>query len=244
MLRPVHRTNLSSTVADSLVAMIEKGKLRPGERLQPERELSDLFQVSRSTIREAFKTLESRGLIEGRQGEGTFVRQQSLERLVQWSGAPISVTEREVDQLYEVRDLREPGIVALAAGRISKRDLRTLRRMLERHEQRVRESRYTSADDSMFHHRLVAATENPVLIRVLDGVMDVLDSVRYAALRAATGLRINIDGHWAIIAALESRDRDGAREAMAAHLVQARATLIRVLRDQQPESETDWIAGG
>ena len=224
--------------------MIEKGKLRPGERLQPERELSELFQVSRSTVREAFKTLESRGLIECRQGEGTFVRQQSLERLVQWSGAPISVTAHEVEQLYEVRDLIEPGIVALAAERISRRDLRTLRRMLERHEQRVREGRYSSVDDSIFHHHLVAATENPVLIRVLDGVMDVLDSVRDAALRAATGLRISIDGHWAIIAALEARDPDAARDAMAAHLLQARATLLRVLRDQQPDSETDWIAGG
>jgi GntR family transcriptional repressor for pyruvate dehydrogenase complex len=243
VLRPVRRTNLSSTVADSLAAMIEKGKLRPGERLQPERELSELFQVSRSTIREAFKTLESRGLIEGRQGEGTFVRMQSLERLVQWSGAPISVTAREVVQLYEVRDLIEPGIVALAAERISARDLRTLQRMLDRHEQRIREGRYTSADDSIFHHRLVVATENPVLIRVLDGVMDVLDSVRDAALRAATGLRVSMDGHRAILRALEARDAKAAHLAMAAHLTQARATLLRVLRDQEPAARDEWSAG-
>lgn len=239
MLRPIQRTTLCTTVADKLAAMIEKQKLKPGERLPPERELAELFKVSRSTVREAVKTLESRGLLEGRQGDGTFIRQQSLEGLVRWSGAPISVSEHEVNQLYEVRDLIEPGIVALAAARISQRDLRSLRWMLDRHAQRLRDERYTSADDSAFHYRVAAATENPVLIHLLRGVMDVLDRVRDSALRAATGggLRISLERHEAIYEALAAHDAGQAQRVMTEHLVLARATAIKVLRMQMPSLE-------
>ena len=118
-LGPVRRTNLSAAIADRIAENIAQGKLPAGSRLQSERELSDLFGVGRSSIREAIKALESRGLVEGRQGEGRFVRAQDLSGLVQPPAGPLSVTEREVAQLYEARRIVEPAMAGLAAERAS-----------------------------------------------------------------------------------------------------------------------------
>jgi GntR family transcriptional repressor for pyruvate dehydrogenase complex len=238
-LRPVRRRNISHTIAERLADQIRQGRRRPGERLPSERDLSEAFEVSRSSVREAIKTLESRGLVEGRQGEGTFVRRPSLEALVQVPAVPVSVTEREVLHLFEVREMLEPAVARTAAEQSSAADLAALRRMMQQQERMVENGRYSSDDDTRFHLRLVRITGNPVLIRLLEGVMHMLAVVREPALRAAstTGLRVTLAGHWDVVRAVEAHDPGLAAEKMADHLRGARATAIRSIRDLQKRIE-------
>jgi GntR family transcriptional repressor for pyruvate dehydrogenase complex len=232
-LRPVRRRNLSQTIAEVLAEEIAQGRLQPGERLRSERELSEAFEVSRSSVREAIKTLQSRGLVEGRQGEGTFVRRQGLDTLVQVPAGPFSVTEAEVDSLFEVRELLEPGIARLAAERARPSDIAALARMLERQERLLESGRYTNKDDTRFHVRLAHITGNPVLIRLEEGIMLLLGDVRAPAFRAAAegGLKVRLDRHWQILHAIESHDADAAAKAALHHLAGARATAIKVVRE-------------
>lgn len=229
-LGPVRRTNLSAAIADRIAENIAQGKLPAGSRLQSERELSDLFGVGRSSIREAIKTLESRGLVEGRQGEGRFVRAQDLAGLVQQPAGPLSVTEREVAQLYEARTIIEPGMAALAAGRALRRDLAATRRLLERHEERVRAGTYGGAEDTAFHLRVAAMAENPLLARLLEAVLQALHAIREPALRTAPSLRLSLDGHWRVLEALEAHDVPAAHEAALAHLDRSRQLALDVVR--------------
>src|SRR6266545_3601024 len=116
-VRPLRRRNLSHEIAEILGEQIARGELKPGQRLRSERDLSEAFAVSRSSVREAIKSLESRGLVEGRQGGGTFVCQPGLEALVQLPTAPLTVNEAEVLHLFEVREMLEPAMARLAASR-------------------------------------------------------------------------------------------------------------------------------
>src|SRR5438093_575436 len=118
-IHPVRRRSVSQELVDRLAAEISRGRLKPGERLRSERELSLAFDVSRASVREAIRTLESRGLVEGRHGRGTFVRAPSVEALVQIPAGPVPVTEEGVRQLFQVRELLEPGIARHAAERAS-----------------------------------------------------------------------------------------------------------------------------
>ncbi len=229
-LGPVRRTNLSAAIADRIAENIAQGKLPAGSRLQSERELSDLFGVGRSSIREAIKTLESRGLVEGRQGEGRFVRAQDLSGLVQPPAGPLSVTEREVAQLYEARAIIEPGMAALAAERAQRRDLAATRRLLERHEERVGSGSYGGAEDTAFHLRVAAMAENPLLARLLEAVLQALHAIREPALRTAPSLQLSLEGHWRVLEALEAHDAAAAHEAALAHLNRSRQLALDVVR--------------
>lgn len=231
-LRPVRRRNLSHVVAEALAAEIVQGRLRPGERLRSERDLSEAFAVGRSSVREAIKALESRGLVEGRHGEGTFVRGQGLDTLVQVPTGPVAVTEAEVRHLFEVRELLEPGIARLAADRARPVDVAALRGLLQRQERLFEARRYASDEDRRFHVRVARISGNPVLIRLLDGVMRMLGEVRDPALHAAaySGRRTTLDGHWNLVRAIEARDPHAAAEAVLHHLAASRDSEIAVIR--------------
>jgi GntR family transcriptional repressor for pyruvate dehydrogenase complex len=229
-VRPVRRTNLSAAIADRIAEQIALGKLQPGCRLQSERELSDLFGVGRSSVREAIKALESRGVVEGRQGEGRFVRAQDVSGMVRALTGPVSVSEREVEQLYEARGIVEPGMAALAAQRAGGREVASVRRLLDKHEERVECGRYGGADDTLFHMKLAAMADNPLLARLLEGILAVLHATREPALRSAPGLSISLAGHWEVVRAIESHDPDAARNAMTVHLGRARQLAVDVVR--------------
>jgi GntR family transcriptional repressor for pyruvate dehydrogenase complex len=231
-LRPLRRRNLSHEIASILAEQIAHGHLKPGERLRSERDLSESFAVSRSSVREAIKALESRGLVEGRQGGGTFVRSQGLEALVQVPAGPVSVTEAEVRSLYEVREMLDPGIARIAAERATAADIGALYRLLQRHERKVAAGRYGSDEDTQFHLRLARISGNPVLLPLLEGVMRLLAAVREPALRAAAnaGVRFSLEAHWQIVRAVEARDPDRAAAAALHHDERARETALAVLR--------------
>ena len=237
-LRPIRRRNLSHEIASILSEQIERGHLMPGDRLPSERDLSEAFAVSRSSVREAIKTLESRGMVEGRHGGGTFVRRQGLDELVRVPAGPVSVSEAEVRSLYEVREMLDPGIARIAAERAGRSDIAALKRMLERHETRVTAGHYTSDDDAQFHLRLAQITGNPVLVRLLDGVMRMLGAVREPALRAATsaGKRVDLTSHWEIVRAVEARDPDRAAAIALHHDGRARDTALSMVQSVRERS--------
>ena len=232
VIRPVRRTNLSAEIADRIAEQIALGKLNAGSRLQSERELSGHFGVGRSSVREAIKALESRGLVEGRQGERRFVRAQEVSGLIQAPSGPVSVSEHEMRQLYEARSIVEPGMTALAAQRASSRDLAAARRLLQRHEQKVTDGKYGGTDDSAFHMKLAAMADNPLLARLLEAILEILHAAREPALRSAHGLHISLAGHWDVLHAVEAHDPDAAREATLVHLDRAQQLAVDVVRSR------------
>src|SRR2546430_5335224 len=114
-LGPIKSTRIYEEIVRQVKQLIADGRLKSGDRLPPERELAEKFVVSRTSVREALLALESLGLIEIRPGEGTFVRQVSIDALV----APLALvmtSQREaIGELFEARRLLEPALAPVPA---------------------------------------------------------------------------------------------------------------------------------
>src|SRR5215212_9830282 len=114
-LAPVKRSRIYEHIVQQIRVLIEDGRWGPGTQLPPERELAERLRVSRTSVREALRVLEMQGMLETRQGGGTFVRSADTEALIAPLAAAILQGRREMSQILEVRELLEPGIARLAA---------------------------------------------------------------------------------------------------------------------------------
>src|ERR671926_1375446 len=132
VLEPVKRSRIYEHIVDQIRALIREGRWTPGDQIPPERELAERFRVSRTSVREALRALEMQGVIESRQGGGTFVRTADTEALVPPLAAAILRGQRELAEVLEVRELIEPGIARLAATRATPEHVSELEQILER----------------------------------------------------------------------------------------------------------------
>src|ERR1700687_2572423 len=111
----VRKTKVDKKIAHQIQRLIRDGLLKPGDMLPPERELAETFQVSRSSLRDAIRTLEVMGLVEPRQGEGTIVCELSAESLVSPLSTMLLGKRELVSELLDLRLILEPPLAARGA---------------------------------------------------------------------------------------------------------------------------------
>jgi GntR family transcriptional repressor for pyruvate dehydrogenase complex len=235
---------LASAVVRQVETLILRGILRPGDRLPPERELSERLGVSRPSLREAVADLSERGLLESRAGSGVYVADvlgnafsPVLTRLF------ASHDEALLDYIAFRRDM-EGLAAARAATQGSATDLAlvdTILRKMEAVHSR-RDPSQEAALDADFHLAIVEASHNVVMLHMMRSMMDLLrEGVFYnrsVMFRQRPTRDILLDQHRAINAAIQSRDPDGARGAVEGHL-----TFVRdVLREQREAAAHEAVA--
>jgi GntR family transcriptional repressor for pyruvate dehydrogenase complex len=225
-IEPVKFTRIYEEIVRQIKSMIAEGRLKDGDRLPPERELAEKFTVSRTSVREALRTLESLGLIEIRAGEGTFVRSASVEALIE-PLAVVLVSQREaVSELFEARRLLEPGIAALAARRASAEEIIDMQRILDEQGREVAAGRTGIVQDAAFHAAIASAAHNRAITRIVNTLMDLLTQSRDASLHTPGRPTRSHEDHRRILAALQQRDAEGARTAMHDHLSAVEGLVI------------------
>lgn len=225
----VRRTKLYEQVAKQIERMIVEGLLKPGDKLPPERELAETFEVSRSSVRDAIRTLELIGLVEPRQGEGTVVRDLSA-RSVASPLATVLVRKRElVGELLDVRKMIEPPLAARAAAHASPEEVSYLEDILRRQEEKVRRGELAIEEDSEFHYTIATAAKNSVVLKVLDVLMDLLRESRERALQVDGRLQRSFAGHQRILRAIKRRDAAAAEAAMHQHVQEIEEIVLKKL---------------
>ncbi len=132
MIEPVKRSRIYEHIVQQIRALISDGSWAPGDQIPPERELAERFRVSRTSVREALRALEMQGVIESRQGGGTFVRSAEPELLIPPLAAAILRGQRELGEVLEVCELLEPGVARYAALRASPEAVEELDAVLAR----------------------------------------------------------------------------------------------------------------
>src|SRR5437773_7539423 len=150
-LEPVKSIRIYEDIVRQVKALIADGRLNSGDRLPPERELAERFRVSRTSVREALRSLQSRGLIEIRAGEGAFVRDISVDTLIEPLALVILPHREAVGELFEARRLLEPAIAALAARRATPDEIAEMERILEEQSKEVVQGRTGLTQDAAFH---------------------------------------------------------------------------------------------
>jgi GntR family transcriptional repressor for pyruvate dehydrogenase complex len=222
----IRKTRIHEEVAHRLENMILE-QLKPGDKLPPERQLADLFAVSRSSIRDAIHTLTLMGLVEARQGAGTVVRDGEAD-----SGpTPLaSVLERQrerVLELLEIRKIIEPALAARAATHATAAQIARMEQILRRQEEKVQRGELAIEEDAQFHYNLALAVNNATLLKMVDVLMDLLRQTHERTLQDGGRLHKSLEGHRRILAAVKSRDPQSAESAMRQHVEEIEAIVLR-----------------
>ena len=222
----VRKTKVYEQVAKQIQTLISDGLLKPGDKLPPERELAETFQVSRSSLRDAIRALEMLGLVEPRQGEGTVVRDISAEALVS-PLASMLVHKRElVAELLDLRQMIEPPLAGRAANHASLEEMEHMENILVRQKAKVDRGELAIEEDSEFHYSIARAAKNSVLLRVLDLFMDSLRESRERSLQVEGRLQKSFAGHRRILRAICKRDAAAAEVAMRKHIEEIEGIVL------------------
>jgi GntR family transcriptional repressor for pyruvate dehydrogenase complex len=224
-VEPINNPRIYEEIVRQIRTLISEGKLKSGDRLPPERDLAERFRVSRASVREALRSLESMGLIEIRLGEGTFVREISVDSLIE-PLALVILTQREaVGELFEARRLLEPPIAGLAARRSTKEEIQEMERILEEQGKEVAAGGTGLAQDAAFHAAIASSTNNRAITRIVHAVIDLLTQSREESLQIAGRPTRSHQDHLRILEAIRGRRSAEARRAMLDHVV-AVETLV------------------
>jgi DNA-binding FadR family transcriptional regulator len=222
MFAPVSVARASSAIADQIRAAIVGGKLQPGERLSPERELAEQFGVSRVTVRDALRALEAMGLLEVKVGArgGAFVTAPTGSVVAQTISDMMLMSAMTPEDVVEARLIVELGTVTLACARASDDDLRRLREHCERAQEALAAKTYTRELSWDFHALLAHMAHNGAVDGLTQSFRSTL-SLHAVRVREPPSRRFaaTVDEHLAILDALERRDAKAARHHMADHLM-------------------------
>ena len=219
------RETVTMEVARRLLDYFLSGQFEPGGRIPSERRLAESLGVGRSLVREALKSLHLLGLLEVRQGDGTYLKRTDSELLPQVIEWGLLLGERPALDLVEARAHLEVVVAGLAAERRDPQALDDLRGLLTA----MRESsdnplRFVEADVG-FHLRVAEAAGNVVLSDMLSGVQALLRVWIRRVVEAAGRTGPSYEEHVPIFEAIERGDRAAATEAMAVHMEGASARL-------------------
>ena len=222
MYKIVRSSRLYEQIVAQVEESIQKGALKPGDQLPPERELAEQFGVSRTAVREAVKALREKGLVEAFPGRGTFITdgssytiRQSLDRMMRSGNEGFAF-------LAEVREILEPEIAALATTRADEKDLVAMREQVGVMDAAKHDPEAFIEADLDFHLALAEAAANPIILSLIDSIVGLLREQRIGVFQVEGGPERGQYHHKRILEAVENRDPVGAREAMKAHLKQVR----------------------
>jgi GntR family transcriptional repressor for pyruvate dehydrogenase complex len=222
-LRQVRRDErLADKVADLLKRAILNGQLAAGDRLPPERVLGERFGVSRTVVREAIRSLAAKGMVEVRSGSGTVVARVGAASVAETMQLYLRGASIEYDLIDEVRTMVEVHVAGAAAERATEADLEGMRAVLWSMAATAHDHQRCAADDAEFHRRVARATHNPLYVMMLDAIGEPIMTVRQGTLSLPGRPAAAIDAHRRILDHVAGHDAAGAREAMRAHLADAR----------------------
>jgi GntR family transcriptional regulator, transcriptional repressor for pyruvate dehydrogenase complex len=231
-LSPVRQIPAHELVVDQMRRALELGQFRPGDRLPSERELAEMLNVSRTTVRSGVAVLEADGLIAVRRGRGGgfIVQAPHFDPVVM--RREMRTNKREIRDAFDYRIIVETGATRLAAERRRATELRELRTLLTGMGQALQtalgdqSAQHTTEFqtlDTAFHMGIAAAAQNE---RLLDAVADARRRMWLPVGAIFGRLEPNAnDFHEQILDAIDARDPDLAAEHMAAHINDTRCTI-------------------
>jgi GntR family transcriptional regulator, transcriptional repressor for pyruvate dehydrogenase complex len=230
--RPIERRKTYQLVAERLTEEISSRTLKPGDLLPPERELVSAFGVGRSSVREALRILESRGLIEGR-GNGTFAVSTLRNPLNQGLHLLLAADEADAKELFEVRRILEGESAALAATRRTNADLRAMQTALAAMEAGLGSEESFIEADLRFHLRLAQATRNRVVMHLMHAIRDLLQRSLSSSYHIPGSPERAIDFHRLILEAIAAKRPDEARERMHEHVTRVERDIRSTAKNRK-----------
>ncbi|MHC1550836.1 FadR/GntR family transcriptional regulator [Phyllobacterium sp. K27] len=217
-LKPLYRAPLLHvSVQESLRSYIDDNGLEAGAPLPTEGELASQLGVSRNSLREGIKALESVGVLETRRGVGVFVKAFSFEPLLDNLAYGLGGALRQIEEVLEIRRTLEVGLIGKSLEKISDQDIQELRQVVARMRVHAERDEAFVEEDRLFHRLLFRCQENETLVRLIE--------VFWLAFYKASDF-VNLENtdpmatwrhHEAIVDAVEARNLEDARRRLDSH---------------------------
>ena len=230
---PGPKQDLRQRVVGHVVELIRTGNLRPGDRLPPERELVEIFSISRPSLREAMRALSTLGIVESRHGGGTFVTALDARTLLAPLDIFLQLSQVNIEDTFESRRIVEIEIVRKAATQAKRADIADLKEMIAAHAKIQKDPVGFRILDSRFHEKLSAIAGNAVLQRVAYGLYNMDLHIRRRATAEPGLIAQSTEDHAGIAAAIAAHDPDRAAAAMAQHLTHIKESTKRTMAGQK-----------
>jgi GntR family transcriptional regulator, transcriptional repressor for pyruvate dehydrogenase complex len=209
---------LPEVVAEQMQEFIFESKLRPGDKMPTEPELAKMYDVSRQVVREAARLLDQRGLVEIRAGRGMTVSALSADGVSEFYRLLLRFDPENFTELMEVRQILEPSIARLAAGRRTSSHVEKMRAIIDQAQASLDDFDKCLALDLAFHDAVSECSGNRLLARLAEPVNSTLREVYRVPTAYLASQPSTIQEHLAILEAIENGDADEADEATRRHL--------------------------
>jgi GntR family transcriptional regulator, transcriptional repressor for pyruvate dehydrogenase complex len=233
-LGPIEKQGLGKQVVGRILELIRSGSLSAGDRLPPERELIEIFGISRPSLREALRALSTLGVIESRHGGGAFVSDLNARTLLAPLDFYLSLSQSNFQDAFDSRRVIEIEIVKRAAAKAGRADINELNDIIAAHETIQDDPIGFRILDVRFHEKISSIAGNAVLQRIAYGLynlgLDFQNFDRRAKSEPGLIARSTQD-HSKIAAAIAAHDPERAAEAMAKHIRNIELSTRRVIND-------------
>ena len=221
MFSPIKSTKVYEQVIDQIKNMIDQGILKKGDKLPSERNLVQQLEVSRASIREALRALEVVGLIECRQGEGSYIKASFQDNLFEPLSIMFMLEGSNQEEILELRKIMEVEAAGLASKRITDEQLLELKELTQKFLNCDDED-INSEIDKNFHYKIAECSGNVLIFDILKTVSTLVDhfikDARKLIIVHAGNKEILFSQHNEIYLSIERHSSADARKAMREHL--------------------------
>jgi len=241
LLKPIpNKTRVYMQIVEQIKEQIKAGQLKQGSILPSERELAERMKVSRSSVREAITILESLGIIEVRQGKGSYVRdfrsQKPVDNYFDTFAFLFDIDPAQTLKLLQIRKILEPQAAALAAENATEQNLLDLRQALEEMKKASLREEVGEESDFQFHYLIAASTGNEILLKTLAAISDLmlkgLQQTSWMSLADRKREARTIKEHELIIEAIERNNALDAQDFMLKHLEEVESNFKKLLKEE------------
>jgi len=227
--REIIPVRLYESVIEQIMNLIKNNKLKPGDKLPPERELAERLSISRGSLREAFRVLESRGIIKSKPGGGRYIREIRKNGHNNTENIILSLEKSSILELLEAREIFEVKIVKLTAQKATAEDIELIEEALNKmnKEEELKDDKKTESDTE-FHLAIARASHNFVFVNIIKLHLDLLRDTREKTQQVPGRRKERWHEHQAILQAIKEHNAKKAGETMLKHLRNVREVLVKM----------------
>lgn len=226
-ISPINRSMISEQVYEQIKGGIVRGEWEPGAKLPSENELSQMFNVSRVPIREALRKLNAFGVVETRQGEGTYVATLTAGNFMNSLLPILILNKKNMMDILQYRTLVEGESAALAACNATAENISLLQSNVQEIVRIAKSCPEFSHADLRFHTLVAQATQNTLIAGIANVIQDILFGY-YRKINEIMGIERAIRYHTLIFESIRNGDADNARKWMNEHI---RTTVENIAED-------------
>jgi len=220
---------LYESAIKQIMDLVKRSELKPGDKLPSERELAEKLSISRGSLREAFRVLESRGLIKSKPGGGRYIREIRKNGHNNTENIILSLEKSSILELLEAREMFEVKIAEITAQRATPEDIKSIEKALNKmnEEEGLKDDKKTESDTE-FHLAIAGASHNFVFVNIIKLHLDLLRDTREKTQQIPGRREERWREHQAILQAIKEHDAKKAGEAMLKHLRNVREVLVKM----------------